>query len=188
MGEGSQVAAVHFPRRVTHIDDEFCTQSWFSGTCDLSDTAVRSIGERFLEGSMLLVGLLLPRTLRALGMAALAGCDRLLLVDLSATALQQLPCSFAARCVRLQDVVLPPCLTAVGDRAFTRCLQLAHIDFSGTRLQAIGGQFATGCRRLLDIALPPVEVRDIVVGLGAFEGCGDAVRSRHPRLVTVSAY
>lgn len=129
----------------------------------ISDFAADVLPQTMLMGSKL-ERIVLPDSLRAIGYAALAGCDRLTAIELpaSVTAIGDYALSGSG----LQSISLPATIMTVGKGAFAHCPALASAEVSARQI----GDYAF----LGDAGLQSLQLGNEVsrVGVEAFHGTG----------------
>jgi len=105
-----------------------------------------------LAGSSI-TGVQLPSTLRYIGEAAFAGCEKLAVVGLSEM-LDSIGRYAFAGCTALTDITLPASVQSLGDGAFWRCTALTEVAVEdGSDLRYVGKGALLDCSALTTLSL-----------------------------------
>jgi hypothetical protein len=99
--------------------------------------------------------IVMPPSLRTIGMMAWSRLTALTSVDIAATTVKCVGSYFLSRCTALTTVLLPPTLTRFGAQAFTSCSGLTTLDFSHTAVHTVETGFLSDCTALTSVAFPP---------------------------------
>ena len=118
---------------------------------------------------------ILPSTVRTIGMSAFGRCSSLERITLS-EGLDSIGVSAFKDCAALTEIVFPSTLRSIDRDAFSDCTSLERITFS-EGLDSIGSSAFRGCAALAEIVFPST-LRNI--GLRAFDGCSSLKRVTIP--------
>jgi hypothetical protein len=120
---------------------------------DLTESSVREIGDRAVEGCEVLDDVRFPTSLMDLGSFAFSKCCELRSVDMSTTQLTRLGTRVFSACTALREVKLPSTLMELGEYSLAEC-GVMELDLGGTKCCS----FSTGalflCGRLRRLWLP----------------------------------
>ncbi|MCQ2288603.1 MAG: leucine-rich repeat domain-containing protein [Muribaculaceae bacterium] len=121
-----------------------------------------------LAGQQHLTTVVLPRTARTLGTAALAACPALTSVTMGEN-LETIGDYAISACTSLSSVTIPAGVTTVGTGAFSRCEALNTIDVAtgGDAQLTIGDEAFLGCKALTTVNLGE---NLVAIGNSAFTG------------------
>ncbi len=154
-------------RQLTEIDLSGVTIAAFSDPRNplfltLTDYAAHSIPAMALF-DLPLTQVVLPVSLKSIGLGAFAGCDQLQAIELPAT-LDSIG-SYAFSATGLTTVTVPATVKYVGECAFSNCQSLTTATFEAAELSA---NLFKADEQLATVTLGP-QVRSL--GNGAFNGC-----------------
>ena len=156
--ECTNLKEVTFPSTLTEIGKEaFGSEAWdfeacsLSGTLDLSNTKVKSIGKAAFSYCKGLTAVKLPSTLTTIGDKAFYYCEAS--VNLSDTNVISIGDDAFSAC-ELTDNNFPSTLTTIGDGAFTSCSNLKEVDLSNTNITSIGKSAFARCLNLRSVIWP----------------------------------
>jgi hypothetical protein len=155
-----KVDELRLPSFITSLDSDA-----LSGTSlhrvDLSSAKIFDIEENVLSDSPLLEAVLLPRTLRNIGVAFLNRAPKLRSLDLRSTKLQTIGDDFLLGSP-IEEIWFPDSLISVGNR-FLFGAHVMSLDLSKTLLTSVGTDFLQKCDRLQTLLLPEwlVDIPDL---------------------------
>ncbi len=133
---------------------------------EIDGLPVTKIDSNAFENCSKLVGVIVPESVKNIGLYAFSGCTALSDVTLpeSVTAISA---HMFAGCTALESLMLPSGTLSIGYNAFDGCTALSDITLPDT-VQTIGSAAFTGCTSLTEMAIPDAVLS---VGDSAFEGC-----------------
>jgi len=111
--------------------------------------------------------LALPREIKAIGMAAFAGCEQIESILLPETLEVIGPYAFSA-CNACKQVTLPAGIKEIGEGAFSRCANLKSVTINPTNDFVVAKDAFQDCKLLSSVTLGE---NVTAIGPGAFSGC-----------------
>ncbi len=163
--ECTALESVELPKEITTLGDSVFAGCTNLTSINLSDTALKKIGQRCFNNCSSLSRAIMPETIEEIGHSAFSGCTGITKVELGSRISKLGPYAFSD--CAITEIKIPRSLYEVGSSPFKNCSNLVSVKFE-KKTREIPSNLFSDCEALCKVEIPSTVV---AIGNNAFNNC-----------------